>query len=163
MLALGGAAAYRRYHEQAFAAQKTLTREGLVAMAGVRAWTPPRWRRARGGDLGEVDRDVALAEKLGVQGTPASFVNGVRIDGAQPAGVWKEIVEAARTQAKDVAARGVDRASVYARVAAANYEETHEDEPEPQAPAAPKVDEAVYAVPVARSPGRGVTAPLLTI
>lgn len=165
VLALGGAAAYRRYHEQAFAAQKTLTREGLVAMAGragvdaaavAKGLEAKTWAK-------EVDRDVALAEKLGVQGTPASFVNGVRIDGAQPAGVWKEIVEAARTQAKDVAARGVDRASVYARVAAANYEETHEDEPEPQAPAAPKVDEAVYAVPVAGSPGRGVTAPLLTI
>ena len=42
-------------------------------------------RLMKGGKPGKkIDADIALAEKLGVKGTPHSFVNGVALGGAQP-------------------------------------------------------------------------------
>lgn len=40
-----------------------------------------------------IDQDKALAEKLGVRGTPGYFINGVQLRGAQPYPKFKEIID----------------------------------------------------------------------
>ena len=42
-----------------------------------------------------VDADLAEAEKLGVSGTPAFFINGRYLSGAQPFDAFKRMVDAA--------------------------------------------------------------------
>lgn len=41
----------------------------------------------------QVDEDLALAQKLGVRGTPGFFVNGVQLQGAQPPSEFNKIIE----------------------------------------------------------------------
>ena len=46
------------------------------------------------GTLGaRVQRDVGEAGRLGVKGTPTFFVNGLRIEGAQPAARFEQIID----------------------------------------------------------------------
>lgn len=47
----------------------------------------------------EVDKDIQDVSAAGVQGTPTFFINGQRIDGAQPYIVFKEALDAAITKA----------------------------------------------------------------
>lgn len=42
----------------------------------------------------EVKKDFADGSKYGVRGTPAFFVNGVKIEGAHPFSVFEEVIEA---------------------------------------------------------------------
>jgi protein-disulfide isomerase len=50
----------------------------------------------------QVDADLALDEKLGIQSTPYLLVNGRIVEGAQPVDAFKEIIddELARTTAE---------------------------------------------------------------
>ena len=41
----------------------------------------------------EVASDQAEGERLGVDGTPTFFVNGIQIVGAQPLGVFNETIQ----------------------------------------------------------------------
>lgn len=57
--------------------------------------------------------DVALADELGVSGTPTFFVNGYELVGAQPFSTFQELVARELTRAQD---SGIDRASYYDQV-----------------------------------------------
>jgi protein-disulfide isomerase len=48
----------------------------------------------------EIDDDLALAAKLGVTGTPTTFVNGRRVVGAAPIGVLRSLIEDELKKAK---------------------------------------------------------------
>lgn len=50
----------------------------------------------------EVSKDLADAQKYGVSGTPAFFINGKLISGAQPYGTFKAEIEAALAAAKNI-------------------------------------------------------------
>lgn len=43
--------------------------------------------------LAEVNQDLAEGQDLGVVGTPTFFVNGIRVDGAQPFSVFQSLIE----------------------------------------------------------------------
>jgi protein-disulfide isomerase len=57
--------------------------------------------------------DMTLGTNLGVDGTPAFFINGKKISGAQPIDVFKKEVEAALKKAQDAVTSGVKPADVY--------------------------------------------------
>lgn len=40
-----------------------------------------------------IDKDMALAKKLGISGTPTFFLNGVRLGGAQPQSAFENIID----------------------------------------------------------------------
>ena len=44
---------------------------------------------------GEVRKDMSDGQRAGVQGTPAFWVNGQEISGAQPFGAFQQIIDAA--------------------------------------------------------------------
>jgi len=52
---------------------------------------------------------------LGARGTPAFFVNGRFLSGAQPAAAFEKLIDEELTKAKALVASGVSRADVYAR------------------------------------------------
>lgn len=63
-----------------------------------------------------VREDVELAESLGVQATPSSFVNGRFVSGAQPRERFEALVEEARNEAQALVDAGTPRAEVYAKL-----------------------------------------------
>src|SRR5690606_21413773 len=81
-----------------------------------------------------VREDVSLATSVGATGTPAFFINGRLLLGAQPYERFEEIVLEERAAAQGLVAQGLAPARVYDAVLAAaraqlalseaNYEET---------------------------------------
>ncbi len=47
-----------------------------------------------GKKVAEIQKDLADGQAAGVSGTPAFFVNGVKIEGAQPFSVFKQLIDA---------------------------------------------------------------------
>jgi protein-disulfide isomerase len=50
-----------------------------------------------------VQKDMMDGQAAGVEGTPAFFVNGVLVSGAQPYSVFKQIIDAALAQGGEAA------------------------------------------------------------
>src|SRR5688572_23285084 len=101
---LKGADAFWKFHDEAFKNQKGLTADNFE-----------KWAVAAGADLAKfkagmaskkwaakVDADHELAKKSGVNGTPAFFINGVLLSGAQPFDKFKTVIdeELKKAQAK---------------------------------------------------------------
>ena len=87
-----------------------------------------------------VDADLELGKALGVKGTPAFFVNGALVSGAQPIGRFREVIADRRAAAKEL---GVDARELYA---AAVVDSLENPPPEPAPRAAPRPPEDEYAI-----------------
>jgi protein-disulfide isomerase len=59
------------------------------------------------------DADIALAAKVGATGTPTFFVNGQRLQGAQPQATFESVIDERLTDARARVARGTRREDVY--------------------------------------------------
>ena len=157
--ALGGNDAFWKFLEQAFANQKELGADSYAkwaSNAGVDATAFANGAKS-GVWAAKVQRDLATAQKLGVDGTPAFLVNGAWITGAQPYEAFKQTVDAALTQAGLLIVSGTSRVGVYAAAAATNFK------PQPADDDNAKDDTNVYKVPVGTSPVRGATTAPVTI
>ncbi len=96
------------YHELLFGEDADLEVAGLEAAAeqaeldleAFRACVSERRHRAA------VEADVADGRSAGVTGTPAFFVNGIGLKGAQPVDEFVKIIEAELAQAKEAAPAG---------------------------------------------------------
>jgi protein-disulfide isomerase len=66
--------------------------------------------------LAPMAADMTLGTSLGVDGTPAFFINGKKIVGAQPLDVFKKEVDAALKKAEAAVKSGVKPADVYAHL-----------------------------------------------
>jgi protein-disulfide isomerase len=60
-----------------------------------------------------IREDVAAAQKIGVRGTPAFFINGVYLAGAQPLEAFRKIVETQIGKAEALVRQGVATSAVY--------------------------------------------------
>lgn len=111
----------------------------------------------------KVDDDIALAAKLGATGTPAFFINGEKLSGAQPAEKFQAIIDRELRQAQLDTEAGVSADRMYAHRTAQNLAAV----PAPSAPKPPPpavVDTTVHFVPVGASPVRGkATAPVTLV
>ncbi len=165
VFALKGSEAFWRYHDMAF------RRQQLIGPDAIRAWGIAAGADSRDIEEGlarkkwseKVERDEALSKRLGVVGTPASFVNGIALSGAQPFEKFKDVIDAELVKAKDLAQRGVSRDRIYGRMAAANYREPsvakHDDDDDDD----DKPDTNVWKVPIGGSPVRGSASALVTV
>lgn len=163
--ALGGSEAFVRMHDALFE-QSALDEEGLAAAATRVGFGLGELRaaaeRARVG--AKIDEDVALARRLEAMGTPAFFLNGVNIRGAQPLARFREVIDAELAAAKAALASGVPAGRLYAERTTANrgaelaaaVAEASDDD-------APPADTAIHAVPVDGSPVLGSANALVTI
>lgn len=89
------------FHDQLFAAD-SLTRRSVQQIAkrlslDSRAFTACVETRAR---AGLVLGHMALADSLGVTGTPSFFINGRMVDGAQPFPVFQAVIDSALAAAR---------------------------------------------------------------
>lgn len=160
--ALGGSEAFVRMHDALFAAEE-LDAEGrakAAARAGFRlADLEATAQRARVGE--KIDADTELARRLGAQGTPAFFINGVNVRGAQALPVFRDVIDAELAAATAALAGGVPASRVYATRSAVNLapSEGAADEEDEE----PPPDTSVYYVPIAGSPARGSASALVTL
>ncbi len=112
----GGDAAFFRMHDLLFEHQDELDEGSLGAYAAELGLDPDRFARALAGHVHEaaIDADIALADRVGVRGTPTSFVNGRRLVGAQPLSEFQRAVDAELASARARVAAGTPRAALYA-------------------------------------------------
>jgi len=125
--ALAGAAANRQgkffeLYDKMFAGQRELTDDNLR-----------KWAKESGIDMvkfeadlkdpslvKEIDRDVAIANALGVRGTPGFFINGVNLSGAQPVEAFKKVIDEQIVKANDELGKGTKAEEVADKLTRAN-------------------------------------------
>jgi protein-disulfide isomerase len=166
---LGGSDAFWKFHDLAFTNQQDLTDENY-----------PKWATASGVDAAKftaalaskkftakIDEDLALASKIGANGTPAFRINGVTVSGAQPFENFKKVIDQQLTEAATLAKSGTKPADLYVALSKKFFQA-------PEAPAAAnnnkpaaapeEDDKTVWKVPVdAKDPVRGSADALVTI
>jgi protein-disulfide isomerase len=162
---LGGAEAFWKFHDLVFANQRALDPGNFRAwaeQAGVAGSAFEAAYAARA-DAAKVDDDIALADRLGIRGTPVFRINGVPVLGAQPIGQFMEIIEAQLAMAQELVAAGTPASALYASLSVRNAaallaeQQQAEDAPEPQ-------DTTIWPVPVSPSdPVRGASSALVTL
>ncbi len=107
----------------------------------------------------EVMADMAMGQKIGVRGTPASFVNGIFVSGARPFEQFKAVIDKELAKAEALVSKGVPEAKVYdeimktaaATVAAAPAAAKKAPDAEPT----PETDQTIFKVDAGKSPSRG--------
>jgi protein-disulfide isomerase len=161
--ALGGHDAFWRFHRKAFETGGKLDDDRVAILAQETGYDSKKLGDtiAHRGSA-KVDADLALAEALGVRGTPGFMINGVFLSGAQPYEKFAEIVDAEIAQAKTALAAGVPRERLYAaRVAKNRADAPPPHKPRPEPPDEP--DTTVWSVPLDGSPVRGRPDALVTL
>lgn len=160
----GGSSWFWQFHDAVF--RKRLTVPEVLAESYQFTGLDPQQVSAlvaRGTAARKVDSDMALAAQIGAIGTPASFINGVFLSGAQPVDAFSKIIDEQLVAAGALAAQGVPAHLVYARLSAENKQKAP---PPPQRSASAPADDdkSIWRVPVGTSPGRGnVAAPVTMI
>ena len=83
------------YHDLLFAHQRELRAVDLIRYAGDLGLDVAAFGACFGSGRhdAKVDADLASGEQFGVTGTPAFFVNGRRLSGAQPFSVFKNLID----------------------------------------------------------------------
>lgn len=116
--AQGGDPAFWRYHDALLTGG--VREPDLIAHASRLGLDAARFRIALRGRVHRegIERDLALADALGVDGTPTVFVNGRVLLGVPPGGELAAIIDEELALASEAVARGIDRAELYARVLA---------------------------------------------
>jgi len=84
--------------------------------------------------------DQALAVRLGVTGTPTFFINGRRLRGNQPLGVFLRVIDEELARADEAAAAGVAPEALYAHLTGEGRAAADGDEDEDEDYGAPALD-----------------------
>ena len=165
--ALAGNEAFWKFHKLAFANQNELTRENFE-----------KWAQQAGVDLekfkaeldkntyaAKVSEDEALGDRLGVRGTPHTFINGIQLSGAVPIDQFKELISAELVKAEAMVKAGTSPDKVYVEATKNNHKAPAAAAEPPKQPERrePPVDTTVWNVPVDKSPVRGAADALVTI
>ena len=156
VFALAGHEAFWRFHDLTFERQPDLGIDSYLAWAeksGVRDMRSFRAGLAAHTWLTKVEQDHALAEFVGVRGTPASYINGVLLSGAQPVDEFKKLIDEQLSVARVYVAAGTPKDSVYVTASQANFKAPKH---EPQGIGLEvEDDKTVFKVTVGNAPVRG--------
>ena len=113
----------------------------------------------------DIKAEQAMGETVGARGTPAFFINGRSLSGAQPFEAFKKVIDEEIVNADKAIKAGVPVAQVYdALTRNAKAGAGKPDAAKPAAPAAAQQDpNAQYKVPVGNSPAKGPATAKVTI
>jgi protein-disulfide isomerase len=159
-----GQDAFWAYHDMIFRRQRDLLSEDGLRRAAASLGMAEAELEAglsRHAWTKKVERDMDLAKAVGANGTPAMFVNGVELSGAQPLEKIKTLVDAQLAEAKALAKSGIARGKIYKTATLTNFKAPKQGRDEDEDDE--KADSAVYKVPVGTSPVRGAATALVTI
>jgi protein-disulfide isomerase len=108
-----------------------------------------------------IDTDVREGEEAGVNGTPAFYINGRMLSGAQPFDAFKKIIDQELTKAQAKIASGTSKSRIYVEMTKENKKDAPAAKPEDEED---KEDtKTVFKVPVGSSPVLGSPTALVTI
>lgn len=84
-----------QYHDALFSNQQKLDIPDLKETAGTLGMDKTKFAECldSGKNAKTIDEDMAAAEKVGVSGTPAFFINGVSLSGAQPIEEFERVID----------------------------------------------------------------------
>ncbi len=159
-LAAGEQGKYWEYHARLFANQKKLDDASLEQYAKDVGLNVQKWKAELANPKFQdiITRDQALASQLGASGTPAFFINGRFLSGAQPIGNFQALIDEELTKAENLVKSGVPASQVYAKIIEKGAERAA-PKAQPQQPAA-----AVRKVDIpADSPAFGPATAKVTI
>jgi protein-disulfide isomerase len=166
VFAMAGNDAFWKWHDTAFKNQSALGTDSYVKWAqdaGVKDIAAYKAGLDSHKFADKVDKDLNEGKAAGVQGTPAFFVNGVFINGAQPFDNFKKTIDEELQKAQAKIASGTPKNRVYVAMSKQNKANA-------PAPAAKKDDDSqkedtttVFKVPVGNSPVLGSNNALVTI
>jgi protein-disulfide isomerase len=168
VFALSGADAFWRFHDLALENQQGLGRDAYLKwaeLAGVRdtaafaaGLDSHQWAFA-------VEQDTREGKTIDVKGTPTFFVNGVRVDGAQPFATFAKTIDEQLAKAQTEVAAGTPPERVYSKLAAnARAAARLTEKNEKKADAAQEDREGiVHKVPLGKAPILGPPMALVTI
>jgi protein-disulfide isomerase len=156
-----GDEAFWQYHDTLFENQRELTRENLEQWASeLRGINMAQFRAALDNNEHQeaIQRDQQLARSLGASGTPAFFINGRNLRGAQPFPAFQAVIDQELERARAALEDGVSRAQLYEHLIADGATEPQfvgGAEAAPERPERPD-PEQVYEIEVPRNaPSRG--------
>src|SRR5205823_5659471 len=91
-----GAGEYWQYHDRLFENQNKLDKPSLIEHATGLGLNPKQFETCldSGKYSAQIEEDVQAGNRLGVTGTPAFFINGVLVSGAQPVSVFENRIAA---------------------------------------------------------------------
>jgi protein-disulfide isomerase len=164
VFALKGSDGFWKFHDTAFKNQSALSPSSYEQWAQAAGADPAKFKAGIAAHTWaeKVEADDQLSGKVGVSGTPAAFVNGVLLSGAQPFDKFKAVIDQELQKAQAKIASGTPKDRVY---------DVMSKENKSNAPAEAKKDEGgdkedtttVFKVPVGSSPVLGSNNALVTI
>jgi protein-disulfide isomerase len=117
-LAAGRQDKYWEMHRKLFANQQALDEASLEKHARELGLDVSSWKR----DIADpklqavIQNDQSLASSLGANGTPGFFINGRKLEGAQPIDSFKRIIDEEVTKAQAMLKEGVQPNQLYAKI-----------------------------------------------
>jgi protein-disulfide isomerase len=147
-------------HDKLFANQQSLTRDTFEKLATELHLNLPRFKAALDAQKGksDIEAETAFAERLGAGGTPAFFINGVFLSGAQPFENFKNVIDEQLKKAEELVAKGTPKAKVYDAIMKTAKTQVAAAPAQPQAaaePPSPDQDTKVWPVTAGDAPVRG--------
>ena len=138
-----GDKAFWAMHKKMFSNQRGLTQENLEKWAKETGLNMKKFKAALEQKKGEdvIKKQQALARGLGASGTPAFFINGRNLRGAQPLTAFTTLIDEELKKAKDMVAKGTSKSELYAKIIAKGATSPKKT----AAPGAPSPDK-VYAI-----------------
>ena len=166
-LAAGEQGKYWEMHEKLFANAQALDGASLERYAKEVGLNVEKWQAdMKSQKLADIiQKDQTLAQQLGATGTPAFFINGRKVVGAQPIDRFKTVIDAEVAKAEAMVKQGVAPGQVYAKVleSGVTAPPAAPQAPSPSAPSAPPPAQ-VRKVPVPDSaPSKGPKTAKVTI
>lgn len=160
-LAAGEQGKFWEMHDKLFTNQKALKEDNLKAYAAEldldQAKIDAYIESGKGKKV--IAADQALAQKIGARGTPAFFINGAKLSGAQPYPKFEAAVNEAKARAEKLLSSGVDKKNVYAKL----IEKGRETAPPPPPPKKRPPETRQKLQLVENTPAKGSSEPLVTI
>jgi protein-disulfide isomerase len=156
--AAGEQGKFWQMHAKLFANQQNLDRASLDKYAGELGLNMARFKAAMDSKKFEKDvqADLAQAGKVGANGTPAFFINGVSLSGAQPFDQFKSRIDQELKKAQALVAKGTPKAKVYETIMKSAKDSVAAAPAAAQAePAGPDSDTKVWKVEAGNGPSRG--------
>ena len=164
--AQGGNKQFWAYHDLLFKNQSRLDSDTFLAHAKAIGLNEAKFKADLDSNKGkydaQIDADQKEAGQFGASGTPAFFVNGRFVSGAQPFDAFKKIIDEELVTADKALKAGASRENLYTTLVQ-NGKERSAPPAADRPRQAPPSDNVVYKIPVGNGAVRGPATAKVTI
>jgi protein-disulfide isomerase len=166
--AAGEQGKYWEMHDKIFANQQTMDRPTYEKYAQELGLNMGKFKAALDAQKGkaEIEADAAAGGKIGARGTPAFFINGKFLSGAQPFEAFKARIDEELKSAEAIVAKGTPKAKVYdvvMRDAKTEVAAAPAGQPAAEAEKTPEQDQTIYKVEAGDSQAKGPKSAPITM